>query len=139
MRRPRYVEEGITSQLPEMLPQLADTPPPNVEMFCVRQRKGRAYYRARRVTVPLWAFTRPKGEGYGLYYLAHELAHIAAGPAANHGPEFMRHFKRLCPPEYQHFELGYKPKSAKAAGISESQGTPTPFRMPGPRQAEFDF
>lgn len=86
-------------------------------IFVVDQRRGRAYYTRHCLTVPLWAYRA--GIGYFLYYLAHELAHFFS-PEAGHGPSFMIWFKKLCPPQYWHHELKYKPRNAKAAGIKRS-------------------
>lgn len=118
MRRPARVDEGLTKRLHEMLVDLASTPPEGVTMYVVNQKNGKAYWSARVITVPTWAFTRPRGEGYALYYLAHELAHIAAPRREMHGPIFMEHFKRLCPEHLQHYELNYKPRNAAKAGIA---------------------
>lgn len=82
----------------------------------VHQTRGFCSYPLKQITIPAWAFE--KGVDYLFYYLSHELAHIFAGYQANHGPEFMKEFKRICPTNLQHFELSYKPKLAAAAGIT---------------------
>lgn len=81
-----------------------------------------------RIGIPLWIWDSDSRKSvYGkrvslmgslFYYIAHELAHFYADPGANHGPEFMREFKRLCPEELWWLETTYKPRNAKAAGIS---------------------
>lgn len=78
--------------------------------------RGKTKYRAKTVSVPLWAM-RHKNPDYCLYYLAHELAHVIA---YGHGHDlvFMQALMRICPPELVHYELEYKPTMAKAAGIS---------------------
>lgn len=76
--------------------------------------RGYAYHRSLRITVPLWAFKR--GIGYVEYYLCHEAAHAFGN--YNHGPAFMAKFKQICPVDLQHFELEYKPRNAKKAGIA---------------------
>ena len=85
-------------------------------IFVVAQSRGRCNYSAKTLTVPKWAFTRPKGEGYALYYLAHEVAHAYA-PGAGHGIPFMNKLMEICPPQFQHWEHGYKPRFAAAAGV----------------------
>jgi hypothetical protein len=123
-RRPHNVcahHTALARKIYELFPRISPETPRDVTIYAVDQRRGRAYCKRRQITVPVWAFTRPKGEGFVIYYLAHELAHIADYDAGNrniqHGPVFMAAFKKLCPIEFQHFELGYKPRNARAAGI----------------------
>ena len=75
---------------------------------------GLCSYKLRQITIPLWAEER--SYDYYLYYICHELAHIP-NPGIQHGPDFMKTFRSICPPELQHYELDYKPRLAKAAGI----------------------
>lgn len=107
-----------------------DFPMPTV--YLVDQVNGKCFYGRNKeeicdVLIPLFAFKN--GIEYLTYYIAHEFAHAwvysssLAGdiewPGVNyHGPEFMKRFKLLCPSEYWHYELSYKPKLAKAAGIT---------------------
>lgn len=77
---------------------------------------GRCKNSDRTLTVPKWAYQR--GADYFLYYVAHELAHIF-GDTYKHNAQFMTAFKKLCPPDFWHFELGYKPRAATAAGIKK--------------------
>jgi hypothetical protein len=79
--------------------------------------RGYCNYRRKEVTIPKWAFARD--DIYFNYYLAHEIAHILAGPQAKHGSEFMAKFISVCPIESQKFELEYKPRNAAIAGISQ--------------------
>lgn len=81
-------------------------------------RRGFCRKHVKSITIPLWAYK--SGADMFLYYVAHELAHVFTR-SDKHGPEFMENFKRICPPELWHFELGYKPRNAKAAGISNQQ------------------
>ena len=131
-RRPHRVDAKLTMELRDMyklLPALVNNVPKDVTCWVVQQRCGKAYYAKRMITLPIWVFTNPRGKGFALYYLAHELAHIAnfdAGtwdPRKPHGPAFMEEFKKLCPVKYQHFETGYKPRNAMAAGISRKRVT----------------
>lgn len=129
-RRPHRVNAKLTNELREMyalFPAIVKGVPEKVTCYVVDQRCGRAYYAKRMITLPVWVFTRPQGKGFSLYYLAHELAHVANYDAGTfdsrrpHGPAFMEEFKKLCPKEYQHFETGYKPRNAAAAGISRKR------------------
>ena len=70
----------------------------------------------RFISIPLWAYR--KGEDYFSYYVCHELSHQFAN-GFSHDKKFYKVFKRICPENIQHFELEYKPRNAKAAGIKE--------------------
>lgn len=88
----------------------------------VRSRRGRASYSNCTATVPLWAWQ--KGREFAHYYLSHELAHHVAHFGSGyrgHGEIFQAALQRLTP--YAYFELGYKPKLAKASGITAPRGT----------------
>lgn len=86
------------------------------KFYAVDQDRGRCYYGSRVITIPVWVITR-RSIGERIWYISHELAHSFAGWRANHGSDFMEELKRICPPEFVHFELGYKPRNASAAGI----------------------
>lgn len=116
MRRPVRVCDKETMILRNMVRNL------NIkcefEIFVTDTVRGRCSYKARNLTVPLWAFN-DKRVGYITYYVCHEIAHVMA-PATRgnvHGPEFQKAFMSICPKEYQHYELNYKPRLAAAAGI----------------------
>jgi len=83
--------------------------------YAVNQRRGRCYYKARVITIPVWAMV--KSFSYKRWYVSHEMAHALAGSGANHGPKFMQALKSICPAEDIHHELGYKPRNATNAGI----------------------
>lgn len=94
----------------------------------VDQIGGNCYYDYSYITIPKWVFYDMCCENYCEYYICHELAHIdnAIRWVKNnksvykaHGKEFMKQFKMICPTELQHHELDYKPRSAKAAGITK--------------------
>jgi predicted metal-dependent hydrolase len=84
------------------------------DVYCVNQRRGKCNNSFHYITIPLWAVERSKK--FLEYYIAHELSHVFSG-SHNHGDEFMKTFRRICPLESQRFELGYKPRAAKRAGI----------------------
>jgi predicted metal-dependent hydrolase len=88
----------------------------NWSIYVVDQRRGRCYYSAKIITIPVWCLD-DKRPGYKIYYIAHELAHVFA-PTDSHGQKFMAEFIKLCPKEYLHYELDYKPRSASIAGIT---------------------
>ena len=94
------------------------------KIYCVDQLRGMSYTSQGFITIPLWAIRRPKGPGYVTYYLSHELSHVfnyEHGTGRNHDAGFMKWFKRICPEPFQHFETGYKPQAAQAAGIASKK------------------
>lgn len=112
-----------------ILPELQKHCPKGISPLCiiygVNQRRGRCYQQEQRITVPIWTMEETKKKpGYIIWYLAHELAHLAQWQedqfTDNHGPRFMAWLKRICPKEYQHYEIEYKPRNAVAAGISRN-------------------
>jgi len=93
-----------------------------LRVYPVKQSRGRSYWKANVITIPVFAIHKARiNPGFTHYYMAHELAHRFAGNEANHGHDFMRWFRILCPARYQHYELGYKPRLAAAAGISSKE------------------
>lgn len=92
-------------------------------IYAVNQDRGRCYYRAKVITIPVWVI---KIGGTELcWYFCHEMAHaynFMAGTCDNHGPNFMAWLIRICPENAIEHELGYKPRNAAAAGIGK-----TPF------------
>lgn len=84
--------------------------------YAVSQSRGRCYYLHKVITIPVWAIRSPR-IGKKAQYIAHEIAHAIAGPTAKHGIDFMKAMQSICPPEYWHYELEYKPKSAMLCGI----------------------
>lgn len=69
------------------------------------------------VIIPTHQWYRAHKIGYKTYYIAHEMAHAFVGTHNGHNQIFMECFKKICPLEFQHWELEYKPREAKKAGI----------------------
>ncbi len=110
-----------------------------IKLTIRKQRRGYGGWswvgnvRRHYVTIPLWTLENPKNarsqknmtdaeaERYFEYYVLHELAHVLQhldNPNdSGHSELFYSHFTRICPEEIQHFESGYKPRLAKAAGV----------------------
>lgn len=87
------------------------------KFYAVDQHRGRCYYRAKTITIPVWAIKIDAHKrGYKCWYICHEMAH-AFCISDSHGPMFMARLQETCPPEYVHYEIGYKPRNAIAAGI----------------------
>jgi hypothetical protein len=88
--------------------------------YAVDQTRGRCYYKHKVITIPAWVINQTNNKskqiGYKDWYIAHELAHTFAR-GDNHGPLFMAQLKRICPKEYVHYEIEYKPRNANSAGI----------------------
>lgn len=135
-RKPARVwQEGTDYLRNQVIPFLAARAilPELLVVYAVKSHRGFAYFEQRRITVPMWAFskfasTEPdynrKNIEYIQWYLSHEIAHIAnyiefSKAQDNHGPNFMKHLIRICPQNALRFETGYKPRNSKAAGISD--------------------
>lgn len=104
--------------------------------YIVDQRCGKCYFGDKVITIPAWLWrqqaldsnlfkhdmlpNKQNKELYRIWYICHEMAHAYAfiyDKHMEHGKEFMRALKEVCPPEAQGFEIGYKPRAALAAGI----------------------
>ena len=110
-----------------------------IKMTVRNQRRGHGGYayvgnvRRHYITIPKWTIDNPKcassnqgmtdeqAETYFEYYVLHELAHVLQHfedyNDRGHSKIFYKYFTRICPENLQHFELGYKPKLATAAGV----------------------
>lgn len=117
-----YIKATI---LPIIQANCADLPS-YVVIQGVNQTRGRASWSynnmKRRITIPTWI--KAKELTYQVWYVSHELAHFAnydefGKNQDSHGPNFMRHLKRICPANAVHHELGYKPRNASQAGIED--------------------
>jgi len=86
------------------------------KFYVVDQTRGWCKYKNKYITIPVWVLR--KGRDFGIYYIAHEIAHIISGHGAKHGHKFMRAFRTICPEHLQHYETEYKPAHAAAAGIA---------------------
>lgn len=111
----RKAQEFISVHYPELS---------HVRVAVTDTIRGRAFPPDLRMAIPFHAYFSHE-DGYFHYYVAHELAHITTWNkyrlnAKPHGQEFMAELKRLCPPEYLHYEAGYKPRNAAKAGITKA-------------------
>lgn len=88
----------------------------NWSFYAVAQQRGRCYQNQRVITIPIWVINRNTREK--VWYIAHEMSHAFDECRHEHGPEFMDWLKRICPQDCIHYELGYKPRNAAAAGIT---------------------
>jgi predicted metal-dependent hydrolase len=92
----------------------------SIKGYVTDTTRGMAYGDEKIYTVPFWSYKRSKK--YFTYYVAHELSHIIQAMKYKytlHDEKFYDIFKRICPTEFQHYELHYK-KSAGRYGIRKS-------------------
>ncbi len=90
------------------------------KFYPANQDRGRCYYSGKVITIPVWAIVRDMSgthPGYKTWYISHEMAHAYDASRSNHGDPFMQLLKEICPPEFVHWELGYKPRNAARNGI----------------------
>lgn len=88
---------------------------------------GRASNGDYFISIDRWAFNETDRPGYLVQTVAHEYAHVAEvynHGRTDHGPQFMAYMRRLCPLEFQAYELCYKQVAARAAGIRISDAAP---------------
>lgn len=94
------------------------------KIYCADYCGGYCDYDKKVLVIPAWVFDHDDSR-YWIYYLTHELAHAVNCHYNNpdivsaHGKHFMEFFKLLCPERQQKYELQYKPRNAKAAGIKK--------------------
>lgn len=120
--RVNKIDYGASLELAEMMPPslvpyYRELSNQGWMFWVVDQRRGRCYYGKKQITIPLWATKRSKD--YLTWYIAHEMSHAYAGHLADHGPKFMEQLKRICPNDCIKHELGYKPRNAASAGITQ--------------------
>ncbi len=130
-RKRAFECDDYVNEIAEMLLEIAGFKlPANTKIYAVEQRRGFYQPSKKYITIPKWAldgrYAKYNQEGFDYWYIAHELAHAVHCREdfhsycndKPHGPEFMAFLKKICPKEYWHYELGYKPRNASAAGIS---------------------
>lgn len=124
---PRRIDKTLTPEIQTMAEMILNDS--NLELpapysinriLATNNRGGICYYQGDNpaITIPTWSYR--KGVEYLAYYVAHELSHAFAyqlDKFPGHGAVFMKWFIRLCPLESQRFEIEFKPRFAKAAGI----------------------
>lgn len=127
MRKFRKIQHNLQNVINNEIEKLLENTEFNSEGingFIADVERGRARFSTLQFTVPLWVYNKNapflfmKEEGYFTYYVAHELSHVLSYKKYNlngkgHGENFYKIFKIVCPKEYQHFELHYKPSSKK--------------------------
>jgi hypothetical protein len=104
---------------------------PAFRMFYVPGSRGACHgggLGEKYIKMKSWAWdhdtTKP---GYLVTTLAHELAHVvdyATRGTSDHSVTFYRIFRKLCPLQFQAYDLAYRPAGARAAGVSERDAAP---------------
>jgi hypothetical protein len=119
--------EWLESIDPRIAPFYVELSRQGWEFYVVKQSRGRCQMAYKTCTVPLWVLSAPKDKQ--TWYLAHEMAHAYDACRHKHGPEFMEWLKKICPTDCLHYELGYKPRNASAAGIRRPTDDIDPFDL----------
>lgn len=114
----------------ETLPYLLGSLPAEVQSiigkipsYMVKQSRGNAYWKAGKpicYTIPVWVLGRSRD--YQMWYVAHEVSHVLDcinRGKSDHGIEFHKILKRICPFESQYYEWEYMSRS-KARGLGSS-------------------
>ena len=120
-RKPVRVDNHRTNSLRKLLKAKNIQVPNGFSIWSTDTKKGRCSYRSGTLTVPIWVLDR--GMDYTLWYACHEIAHTMAiaTKGNHHGPEFMAALISICPEDFLHHELNYKPRLAAAAGITQKE------------------
>lgn len=117
----RMLFEGVPPELKLHARTLMDQ---GYAFYACDQMAGWCNDRAKMIIIPMYVidpshqYFRAQKVGYKTYYIAHEMAHAFAGCRNQHNQVFMEELKRLCPQEFLHWELEYKPRNATTAGIT---------------------
>ncbi len=131
-----------------------------IRAYVVDSARGMAWYRKGYFSVPLWSYEKQEmssvdfqkkyhdwdknwfdshrgRKGYFIYYVAHELAHFLCYvtnllDCKGHKVGFYDAFLKLCPKEYQFYELNYIKKSDKYGVPTYEQCKLTPIEEQTP-------
>ena len=131
-----------------------------IRAYVVDSSRGMAWYRKGYFSVPLWSYEKQEmssvdfqkkyhdwdknwfdshrgRKGYFIYYVAHELAHFLCYvtnllDCKGHKVGFYDAFLKLCPKEYQFYELNYIKKSDKYGVPTYEQCKLTPIEEQTP-------
>jgi predicted metal-dependent hydrolase len=125
-RLPRNIDQKLTDSLPNhpAYTRLIDSINPILAegyvILVVSQDRGYCNSGRKIITIPTWVIKKNNLQEI-TWYISHELAHAYDKCLHLHGKEFMNWLIKICPSDSIHFELGYKPRNAKAAGIGQSK------------------
>ena len=130
-RKPVRVKVNESKFLNQALLAHGIAVPTGITLYVTDTKCGRHNKKQQNITVPLWAVLRSHAARnskakahdpeYQIYYACHEIAHAMTPDSRVHGtmhsPEFYKALISICPAHLLHYELGYKPRLAAAAGI----------------------
>lgn len=119
--KPRNIDKSYNAKLLDQLPESVRNHLRNLvrdewRIYCVDAVRGMCW-RDKVITIPIWAIE--KNFSTKVWYLCHEMAHAFVGVSQHHNQVFMEKLIEICPKEFIHHELGYKPRNARAAGIGQ--------------------
>lgn len=113
-----HLHDRLEANIP-LLPYFTALTSKGWRFYVTTQRRGYCTDDVRKViTIPQWVLDKKDKLGYFDWYCAHEMAHAYAGARVQHGPIFQQWLKKICPIEYQGYEVSYKPRAMIAAGLS---------------------
>lgn len=117
MRKPPNIDKRFTERCRDLAAKHGMDIPEGFVLFGCRRQYGRCD-EVGRITIPIWL--EDFEEGKLVQYIAHEIAHAYTyieSDSWKHSALFMEYMMILCPEEHWHYELGYRPRAAGAAGI----------------------
>ncbi len=121
-RKPPNIDATFTARCRKLAADLNMDIPMGFTLYGCNRNAGRCDS-AGRITIPLWCDAHE--ESQLIQYIAHEIAHAYTWidtKSWNHTDRFMEWMKIICPEDHWHWELGYRPRAARKAGISEKKG-----------------
>lgn len=129
MNKPYKIQPEFQNKIDSVVTQLLNVTPyfkfkKGIKGYMVNSVRGRANYPNKYFTIPIWAYNaeynenkESNGNGYFIYYVAHELSHLISykvyRDVCHHDYRFYRIFSEICPKEYQHFELDFRISASK--------------------------
>lgn len=121
-RKPPKIHAGFTKRCHDIASKFGMDIPAGFILYGCDRRSGLCDEDGR-ITIPLWLDDRE--EGHLIQYIAHEIAHAYTwlnNHTFHHTADFMEWLMLLCPEDHWHWELGYRPREARKAGIVEKAG-----------------
>ena len=117
----KKVEHHLQDELDKVIADLikdTDYIIDGIQGYIADVQRGRSFAQQGEFTVPYWAY-KDKRKGYFIHYVAHELSHQlrykrwGKERGKSHDDKFYVIYTDICPVEYQHYEVDYKPTSVK--------------------------
>ena len=121
-RKPPNIDAAFTARCRRLAADHDMDIPDGFVLYGCDRRSGRCDNNGR-ITIPLWL--EFDEESQLIQYIAHEIAHAYTWLKSGrwtHSPMFMEFMTILCPEEDWHWELCYRPREARKAGVKEKSG-----------------